>query len=202
MPGIASDRPPQHLHALALHIHAAAAAVRKRHDAVDIGEIRKRAALERVGDAVRDGGRAVHGRKDADIVARRHAPIRADYAHEARRRIDKLRGLRFCAERIVARELAHRQVMQMHVLARRDRALGKADDLVIALDGRAGRNRMRRDLVAGRHEARDLDALVEERRARDKLLASDHHVIVLMEANGQRGLGQHGTLLPKEVTAF
>ena len=113
-----------------------------------------------------------------------------------------MRGLRFCAEGIVARELAHRQVMKVHVLARRDRALGKADDLVIALDRRAGGDRMRRDLVAGRHEARDLDVLVEERRARDELLTSDHHIVVRMKANGQRGIGQHGALLRRRLRHF
>ncbi len=44
MPRVAAERAAQHLHALALHVHAAAAAVRQRDDAVDV---RKRAQAPR-----------------------------------------------------------------------------------------------------------------------------------------------------------
>ena len=45
------------------------------------GKCRERARrVKCVGDAARDGRRAIHRRQDADVVARRHAPVGADDA--------------------------------------------------------------------------------------------------------------------------
>ena len=90
------------------------------------------------------------------IVARRHlAGIRtipANDAHELCRRIDVRRRLGVDAERVVAIERAHREVVQMDVLARRDVAAREADDLVVAPHRLTLPRAPRRHLVAGRHE--------------------------------------------------
>ena len=84
-------------------------------------------------------------------------------------RLDIRRGLRIHANRVVAIEVAHRKIVQMHVLARRDRPAREADDLVVASHGLTDVDRPRRDLVAGRNQARDGDVLVEQLRAADQL---------------------------------
>src|SRR5215469_5870183 len=85
----------------------------------------------------------------------------------------------------------------MNVLARSDWTFGKADDLVVALHRFAGVNRARSDLVTGRHETGDSHFLVEQRSTRDELLARDYDVVIGMQADRERGLGQHEWLLRK-----
>ena len=191
MPRITAERAAEHVHAFAVDIHSAATAVGQCNDAVDVGKGVQRAGLERVGDAVRYGRGAIDRRQNADIVARRHAPVGTNDALKRCRRIDVARRPGIGAEGVIARELAHRQIVQMHMLARRDRAFGEANDLVVALDWRAGSKRARCDFVPGWNQPRHLDVLVEQHRPRDELLSRDDHVVVGMQANGQRGLGQH-----------
>ena len=178
VPRVAAERAAQQLHAFAVRVHAAAGAVRQRDDAVDARECGQRRAAEIVGDAARDRRRAIDRRQDADVVARRDATVIADDALERRRRLHVLRGLGVGAERVVAVERAHREVVQVDVLAGRDVPACEADDLVVALDRLALRDRARRDLVAGRHEPRDGDFLVDERAAADQLASRDDDVVV------------------------
>ena len=86
-------------------------------------------------------------------------------------------------ERIVAVERAHREVVQVDVLARRDVAARETDDLVVALDGLPLRDLVRGDLVARRNEADDRHLLVDERGAADQLASRDDDVVIRMEAN-------------------
>ena len=76
--------------------------------------------------------------------------------------------------------------------------LGEADDLVVALDRRARRDRARRDLVPGGDEPADRHVLVGDPRAADQLRAGDDDVVVGMKANGERSAGEHG--LPGATT--
>jgi len=143
-----------------------------------------------IGDASGDGRRAIHGGQNADVVARRDfAVVRSappDDALEGRPRLDELRRLCIDAECVVAIERTHRQVVQMHVLARCNRSTREADDLVVAAYRRTGSNRTGRDLVTGRNEPRDGDVLVEQFRTADQLLAGDDDVVRRMQANRQR----------------
>ena len=101
---ITAQRAAQNLHAFALDVHAAAAAVRQRNHTINVGKIGERAAFECVGNAVGNGGGTIHRRQNAEIVARRHAPVGANDAHEGCRRVDELcrLGVFRHTERIVA----------------------------------------------------------------------------------------------------
>ena len=77
------------------------------------------------------------------------------------------------------------------MLAGADVARREADDLVVALDGLAGADRARRDLVTRRNQPGDGDVLLGEQRAAHELRAGDHDVIVGVKADGQRGAGKH-----------
>ena len=86
------------------------------------------------------------------------------------------------------------------MLARRDVAARKADDLVVAPDRRAFGDRARGDLVARRNQADDRDFLVHELRATDELLPRDDDVVGGVKADGQRCLREHGALLSISCT--
>jgi len=85
------------------------------------------------------------------------------------------------AERIVAREVAHRQVVRMNVFAGSDRLAGKTDDLVVAAHRLAGGNRPHRHLVAGGYQSTHAHAF--DVHAADELAACDQHVVVGMQAD-------------------
>ena len=139
MPRVAAERPPQQRQRLALR-HAAAGLVGQRHHAIDVGKIGQRVvageriALEHVGDHARDMRAAVHRGEDADVVARRDPAVRAADALEGRGQIEIRHRLDVDAIGIVLGEIAHAAVMGVHVLARRNRRGGEADDLAVAAD--------------------------------------------------------------------
>ena len=197
MPRIAAERPPQQRQRLVLR-HAAAGLVGQRHHAVDIREIGQRIVagerilLEHVGDDAGDMGAAIHRGEDADIVARRHAAVGAANALEGRGQIEIRHRLDVDAIGIVLGEIAHAAVLGVHVLARRNRHGGKADDLAVAAHRLAHGDRLDRDLVAGRNPLDRGDA-VGHHHARRQARARDQHAVVRMQANdGCRG---HGYLL-------
>src|SRR5215472_12830050 len=94
--------------------------------------------LERVGDAMCNGRRAIDGGQDADVVPSGNATVRTHDPIEGRLRLGIARGLRVDSIGVVARELTHGEVVQVNVLARSDCTFGKADDLVVALHRFAG----------------------------------------------------------------
>jgi hypothetical protein len=116
VPRIAAERAPQQQHAVAVRVHAAARAVRQRDDAVDVGNRGSASPREVIGDAAHDGRRAIDRRQKADVVARRDAAVGADDAVNVAGGSTKRVGSRR-AERVVALERAHRQVVQMNMLA-------------------------------------------------------------------------------------
>src|SRR6218665_502921 len=129
VPGVAGERAREKLHAQALLVHAAAAAVGQRDHAVDVGKRRQRlrvgVAREMIGNGARDGGRAVHAGQHGKVVARGHAAVGAPYAHETGLAPGG-RGLDIGAEGVVALEpalvRAHVQVVGVHMLAGRNGA--------------------------------------------------------------------------------
>ena len=197
MPRIAAERAAEQRQRLVLR-HAAAGLVGQRDHAVDIGKIGQRIVagerilLEDVGDQARDMRAAVHRGEDADIVARRHAAVGTADAVEGRGQIEVRHRLDVDAVGIVLGEIAHAAVLGVHVLARRDRNGGKADDLAVAADRLADRDRLDRHLVARRNPLDRGDA-VGHHHARRQARARDQHAIVGMQADhGCRG---HGSLL-------
>ena len=194
VPREAAERAAQQRQRLARR-HAAAGLVRQRHHAIDVRIVGQRigagerVALEIVGDDVGDMRRAVHAGQDADVVARRHPPVGPHDALEGRRRIEIGGRPHVLAIGVVLGEIAHAAVVHMHVLARRDRGEGEADDLAVAADRLAGRVRAHRDLVPGRDAHRGRDTL-GHRRAGQQGGAGDHHAVVGMQADhGGRGHG-------------
>ena len=198
MPGVAAERAAQHVDRLAGAAHAAAGAVRQRDDAIDVRIVGEDAASLAIGpEVIRD--RAHHGRRtidrgqNSDVVAGRDPAIGADYSHERRGLGCVVRGLDLGAERVIAGELAHRQIVQMHLLARPDGPGRKADDLVVALDRLALGDRARGDLVARRDEPDDGDVFIAQQGAADQLLAGDDDVVLRVQADGERGGCEHLT---------
>jgi hypothetical protein len=90
--------------------------VRERDHAVHAGEV-VQPVLELPRDQLCDGRRAVHARNHADVVARRDSSVGADDALKSRRRVDVLRRFDVGAERVVAFEVTHRDVVDVDVIA-------------------------------------------------------------------------------------
>src|SRR3989304_9625349 len=102
------------------------------------------------------GGRAVDAGQDADVIARRDAAIGAYDALEGRLWRRPFDRFDVGAERVIALELAHREVVDVHVLAGRDVARGETDDLVVTPHRLALLQRAYCDLVSGRGMRRPL----------------------------------------------
>ena len=189
MARIAAEGAAQHLQRLAGAVGGAAGAVGQGDDAVDVREALERlrvgVAAEVVGDGAGHRRRAVHRGQDADVVAGGDAAVGADDAVEGRRRVDVGGGLGAARRRVVAGEARELEVVRVHVLARRDRDLGAADDLVVAAHRLAGRDRAGRDLVPRRDQADDGDPFALDPRAADELLAGDDDVVVRMDADDE-----------------
>ena len=97
MPRVAGERAAQEVQRFARR-HAAAGLVRERDYAVHVRVVRQRVvpgervALEHVRDQARHVGAAIHRGQDADVVARRDAPVRAADALERGGRLDHSRS--------------------------------------------------------------------------------------------------------------
>ena len=190
--GIAPQGALQVVVAFARIRHAAAGRMGDRHHAVDIRELLQHAgALEMRGDHPAGGGRAVHRRQDADVVAGADLAIGAAEALEGRALgLRQHRGrLGVGAEGVVALEIAHGAVLDMDVLAGADRLGGEADDLVVAADRLARRDRPGRHLVAGRDVAGGGHPLLRDRRARRDVGAGENDVVVAVQADEEAGAG-------------
>ena len=128
---------------------------------------------------------AVHGGQDADVVARRHAPVRAADALERRRWIDIVGRLRILAEGIILGEIAHPKIMDVDMLPRLDRLGGEADDLVVAPHRLAHAMRSHGHLVPG-GDATGGDKAVRDRRAWQQARTRDEDAVVGMKTNDRR----------------
>ena len=179
---VAGHGPAQHVHGLAFGGHAAAAFVRERDDAIDIGP-GIQAVVEMPGDHARHRGRAVDAGEYADVVARGHAPVGAHDALESHRLRNVVGGFGVGAKGVIAVEVAHGDVVHMDMLARMDVVRGETDDLVVAPHRIACLDLAHGDLVPGGHAGRDADILfLEQRRALRNFDAGDDHVVGGIEA--------------------
>ena len=164
--------------------------MRERHDAINVREVgqrlRKHIAPEAVGNGAGHGGRAIHRGQHADVVARGDAPVRPADAHEGGGLSHKGRGRGSRARCVAARKVGKREVVRVHMLARRDCLGGRADDLVVAPHGLAHANRLCSQLVARWHQARDGDAFLRNHRAAQQLAAGDDDVVRRVDADGGR----------------
>ncbi len=195
MPRIAAERTAEQRQRLVLG-HAAAGLVGQRDHAVDIGKIgqrivvRERVLLKYIGDQARDMRAAIHGSEDADIVAGRHPPVGTADAVEGRGQIEIRHRLDVDAIGVVLGEIAHAAILGVDVLAGRNRRRGETDDLAVAMDRLADRDRPGRDLVARRNPFDRGDA-VRHHHARRQARPRDQDGIVGMQADhGGRGHGE------------
>jgi len=133
------------------------------------------------------------------VVRRRHRQLRARAALDEREidgraaivpralcRIgDEVRRVIILAERVIALEAGHAEVVYVYVLTRANRAGGKADDLVVAAHGRTLSDVARGELVTGGNGDRDAHVLLDDLGAGWKLDTRDHHVVCGVQPNGK-----------------
>ncbi len=153
--------------------------------------IGERVAAEMLGDIFRGRRRAIDRADDAEIVARRDPSVRPHDALEGGAlRLGHIVGrLRVDPERVVAGEIAHREVMGVDMVAGLDPRRGEADDLVVLAHRGAGLDDRRRDLVPGRDVGAARDAFAGDRSTRENVGAGDDDVVRGVETNGE---GRHG----------
>ena len=150
--GKASQRALQQVDLGAALVGAAAALVGEGNDAIDVGEVAQRVTPETIGHVARDAGAAVDRRDDGDVVARSRPTIGSAKALEGPtlRRRHQLHRMDVPAVGVVVGERTDREVVGVDVLPRRDGGGGEADDLAVAVDRLAGRNRSQGNLMPGR----------------------------------------------------
>ena len=118
--GIALQGSREDVITLAPVVDAATAPVCQRDDAVDVGPLLQSASMaEMVGDVLRDSRRAIHRADDGDVVARPGASVRPRVPQElpAFRRRYRLDRPIVGTEIMASAAFAHRQIMQMHMIA-------------------------------------------------------------------------------------
>ena len=161
-------------------------------DTVDVGVfnqcLRVNVAAKIVGNRPCHCGRAIDRRQNADVVARSHSTIGAYDAHE---RFHRGRGAAFGidAECIVPREIAHRHVVDVHVLPRLDGLARKANNLAVAPNRLAHVDMTRSDLVAGGYGLKHLNAFGFEFKAFDQRLPRDQYIVQHVESDHGVGSG-------------
>ena len=179
MLGVAGDGAAEERDRLALGAGGAAALVGERDDAVDVREVGERLRpAELVGDQARHGGRAVHRREHADIVARRHAAIGPQDALEGGSLFFRQRhGVApVGADGVVGGARPEGEVVDVDMLAGLDRRGGIADDLPELADGLAGGDRQDRHLVAAGDRLGGLHLGCDGFAGRDIAHGHDHRI--------------------------
>jgi len=128
---------------------------------------------------------------DADIVACGGTAVGAAIALEggALGLGDKVGRMGVGAEGVVALEIAHGAVLHMDMLAGADRLGGEADDLVVAPDRLARRDRPGRHLVPGRDVAGGGHPLFRNRGARRDIGAGEDDIVVTVQADEEARAG-------------
>ena len=199
MASVAGHGPAKHVHGFTLGGHAAAGFMRQRDHAVDVGVVAQ-AVPEVVGHHTRHRGRAIYAGEDADVVARRNAPVGPNDALEGGRRLHVLGRLGIDAKSVVALEIAHREVVDMNVVAGGNVLRGEADDLVVAPHRLALGHGAHGDLVSRRHGRGDPHVgFLDERRPGRNFDARDDHIIGGIQPDGQVCGLQHGQPLRRIV---
>src|SRR5205085_11539346 len=111
-----------------------------------------------------------------------------------------LRGLIGLAERVVAREVANLEVVDVDMEAGRDRLRGESDDLAVAPHRLARGDPPRGDLVPRRNALLAHDTFLQEVGAGFELAAGDDDVVGGIETQVERGFAKHGK--PQEGRAY
>ena len=150
---VARQRAAQHVKVFAGGRHAAAAGLGKGGHAIHVGVGGQPLGREVRGNALDDGGRAVHRRQDADEIARAHAATRPHKALEggAFGLGHVIHRLHVGAKGRVAVVVHQLQVVAVHVVAGLQVARGHANHGVVFFDLLARCNAARGNLVAGGH---------------------------------------------------
>src|SRR5207302_981636 len=97
------------------------------------------------------------------------------------------------AKSIVALEVAHRHVVDMHVAAGFDVLRGEADDLVVALHRLSLRDIAHRNLVARRHPHAAADVFLGDHGARGQRAPRDNDVVGTRSVIAAVGSRKHPT---------
>ena len=150
MVGIAAQRALQQRETFARTRHAAAAAMRDGHHAVDVGVVAQCIAVEGLGDLPAHGGRAIDAGDDSQVVARSDPAVGAHDTLEGRLWHGRRHRAIRVANAVAARRRQHLDGMHVHMLAGQDGAGCHADDLAVLEDGAAHRDGGEGDLVSGR----------------------------------------------------
>src|SRR6185437_2868521 len=130
------------------------------------------------GDVARHGGRAVHARQHADIVAHADAAVLAAIAQEAARLLAAMPGWRALGR---GPQLGHGEIVDMDMRAGRDPHRRRADHLAVFAYRAAGRDIGRRDLVAGGDGLARRDCFARDRRSGPDAADRDDDVVVRVQ---------------------
>ena len=177
MGGVADEDATEKVGGFAVLGHAAAGAVGDGDDAVDVGVGAEDLWGEVSGDATGYGGGTVDGGEDADVVAGADAAVGADDALEGGGCVEKLGGVGFGADGVVALEVSGDEVVGVDEFADGDGLGGKANDLVELADGFAGGDGADGELVAGGDVGERSEAETVEGLACGDRLEGDHDVV-------------------------
>ena len=152
MGGVAHHGATQNIHAVARRTHAATQGMRQSHDAVHMRIVAQAFLAKVPRNGAHHGRRAINRCNHTNIVARTDLAIGASITHELGRPGHRHGWLHALANGVVAGELAHGQIVGVHMLTGGNLALGKTNDLVVATHRRASRNSVRCKLVARRNQ--------------------------------------------------
>ena len=188
---VAGEHPAQQRYRFTFGAHATAGLVMDRHHAIDVRVLRHEVFVEVLGDHAADVRRAVHAGDDREVVAGGDAAVGALDAHKGGGVGSVFDRLVVGTERVIALEVAHRQVVHMHVIARLDRLGGETDDLVVAADRVTRLQFAGRDLVSGRNGDGGAHLFLDDFGAGGQLGARDDHIVGGVQADRQVSGLQH-----------
>ena len=188
MGSVTRQRALQHLHAVALGVHAAACAVCERNDTINVGIGGQCRWVGLARELVCYGAcccrRTIDRRQDANVVARGHPAIGPLVTHEAgvfarRGRFDV--GTHRVVPRKTAFFRAHPQVVRVYMLTCGNGFAGKTDDLVVPPHRLSNLHRTHSHFVPRWNQTFHRD--VFNRSTTHQLRAGNQHVISGVQTN-------------------
>ena len=189
MTGISCQRSSQQTQALTLGVDRTTCPVGQRDDAIDIRVgcegVREYVTTEPVGNRAGHGGGTVHRCQNTDVVARGHTAVRPNNAEKGRRRLchHRFTGI-CCSDRSgVTLERAHRQIVNVNMLASPNRLRCEANDLAVTAHCFTHLDVAHRHFVTRRNESCNHQILVRKLIAGHQLTSRDDHVIKRVQTN-------------------
>ena len=156
-----------------------------RNDAVDVRKLIEQAGFfRRFGDKLRHRAGAVHRGENAQIIARAVAAVGAPVAHESSVLVNRSEFGVLAGKAVVAAVLAHAEIVNMNMLAGRDRGFGLADDLTVADDVFAFGDVAGGDLVTAGNHLGEGNGHTFDDRSGSQIGKRDHDIIVAMQTDG------------------